>query len=143
MGRSYDGRLTDAWACGVVLFALITGGLPFDEAGEVHDGKRGEREERKRRLMRIAREDYKWPVGVGSEGVKKVVARLLVRDPGKRGRVGEIWDEEWMSGFGGVEAPIKGEEGVGLVDGRRSVLDGYLVDGDGIGEVARAEEADL
>ena len=29
-GRPYDGRETDAWACGVVLFALVARRLPFD-----------------------------------------------------------------------------------------------------------------
>jgi protein-serine/threonine kinase len=30
MAQPYDGRRTDAWACGVVLFALATRVLPFD-----------------------------------------------------------------------------------------------------------------
>lgn len=31
MGKRYDGRQTDAWALGVVLYAIITGSLPFLE----------------------------------------------------------------------------------------------------------------
>jgi protein-serine/threonine kinase len=30
MGQSYDGRQTDAWALGVLLYALMEGRLPFD-----------------------------------------------------------------------------------------------------------------
>ncbi len=149
MGKPYDGRDTDSWACGVVLYALITGILPFDEVdiGRVQS----EREERKRRMMRIAKGTYTWPEAAGSEGVRKVVGRLLVRDPKRRARVGEIWDEEWMSGPGGVDPPRKEMNGLGEMNGdgdgdtrgrRRQVLDGFLVDGDGIGEIALAEEAE-
>lgn len=163
MGNPYDGRQTDAWACGVVLFALITEQLPFDELelefgievghGHGHGQMRSksEREERKRRMMRIAKADYTWPEGVGSEGVKRVVERLLVRDRKKRARVDELWNEDWMSGPGSVEPPGENEGQVqeismsGVMDGdrRRRVMDGVLVDGDGIDEVALAEESDL
>ena len=34
-------------------------------------------------------------------GVRRLVARLLVRDPCKRARVGELWDEPWMRGATG------------------------------------------
>ncbi|GAA6042212.1 hypothetical protein JCM8097_005095 [Rhodosporidiobolus ruineniae] len=55
MGKKYDGRLTDAWALGVVLFAVITGVMPFvEEAGA---GARG----RRAYLLRIAKADYRWP----------------------------------------------------------------------------------
>jgi tRNA (cytidine32/guanosine34-2'-O)-methyltransferase len=98
MGRSYDGRETDAWAMGVVLYALVAGELPFDgpEMGK------SEKEERKRRMMRIAKGQYTWPEGVGSAAVREVVDRLLVRDPKKRMRVVESWDTEWFKGPGEI-----------------------------------------
>lgn len=111
MGKAYDGRQTDAWACGVVLYALMVGELPFDRssggsalstfAGSESSGigvgrDREEGGERRRRMMRIAKGSYTWPEGVGSEGVRKVVKGLLAREPGRRLRIDEVWEEEWM-----------------------------------------------
>ncbi|GAA5952419.1 hypothetical protein JCM10213_006674 [Rhodosporidiobolus nylandii] len=60
MGKKYDGRCTDAWALGVVLFAVITGVMPFVE--EPGAGARG----RRAYLLRIAKADYRWPGQQGS-----------------------------------------------------------------------------
>lgn len=74
MGKRYDGRQTDAWALGVVLFALITGYLPFVEDGTVgpHDtpskttngtspSARGSTKSRRNYLLKIAKGEYAWP----------------------------------------------------------------------------------
>ncbi|KAF8522082.1 kinase-like protein, partial [Hysterangium stoloniferum] len=104
LGRAYDGRQTDSWACGVVLYALATGTLPFDQH------ILGQKDTRRGYLMRIARGEYVWPPGsethLASDGLKKVAGRLLVRDPAKRSRVADIWDEEWMRGDGAPASPI-------------------------------------
>ncbi|PPQ88682.1 hypothetical protein CVT25_010116 [Psilocybe cyanescens] len=148
-GGVYDARRTDAWACGVVLYALVGRQLPFGEGvvvgGHVGGGSKigGERgkdggggfggggrrataADRRHWLMRIARGEWEWPGGedvghnpgseeeedcaqekeqelVGprlckSRGARRIVSRLLVRDPKKRARVGDLWDEAWMQG---------------------------------------------
>ncbi|KZT03478.1 kinase-like protein [Laetiporus sulphureus 93-53] len=142
-GRPYDGRETDAWACGVVLYALATRRLPFDkprarvasrerEMGfPQREAKRRDaiRMERRALLMRIAKAEYSWPEQeeegdgiadggeeqdgrltgtalVRSQGLRRMVERLLVRDPKKRSKIIDLWEDEWMHGEGAPLAPL-------------------------------------
>ena len=43
---------------------------------------------------------------LSSAGLKAVVRRLLVRDPAKRARLVEVWDEPWMRGEGAPAPPL-------------------------------------
>lgn len=52
LGQPYNGRLTDAWALGVLLYALMEGRLPFDAPPGKPD--------RSRNTHRIARCDWIW-----------------------------------------------------------------------------------
>jgi tRNA (cytidine32/guanosine34-2'-O)-methyltransferase len=132
MGNLYDGRDTDSWAVGVILFALVTGELPFDRSTSA--SSLDEETARRKRIMAIAKGEYRWPIGLGSEGVRKVVAGLLTRDASKRTRVGPaLWDEIWMHGPGSVPCPAKRPPGSAdeiLPDGRIKLLDGYLLNKD-------------
>ena len=102
-------------------------------------------------MMRIAKADYRFPDHASvSEGCRGVIGSLLVRDPARRATVAQVWESDWMNGYGGVvrrhshpHSHSHGdhlEEGEAPRDGRK-VLDGFLVDGDGIDDVARSEES--
>ncbi|KAJ7278963.1 kinase-like protein [Mycena rebaudengoi] len=138
-GRRYDARETDAWACGVVLYALCARRLPFGEGsadgseivgvdgavgagGRIgrEGGRRGGGEAARRHwLMSIARGEWEWPARVAveqregdgeeeeelagarlveSEGAHGIVTRLLVRDPKRRAKLVDLWDDPWMGG---------------------------------------------
>ncbi|KAJ6500679.1 kinase-like protein [Mycena sanguinolenta] len=211
-GRRYDARETDAWACGVVLYALCGRRLPFgegatanpraDEAGPGRIGREGGAREgagaRRHWLMCIARGEYEWPaptpasangegsgdsmktvlatdgdksepepIGelmgprlVESEGARGIVARLLVRDPTRRAKISELWDDPWMGGTSAnghdVSSPNAASSGASLmttdVETQSPVAagspdsDGFrenFADLDGYGEVEGFEDEDL
>lgn len=104
MGQPYDGRQTDAWALGVLLYALMEGRLPFDAL----PGVRGDPAILKARTPhRIARcewgwvrygdEDNEWDPEKGKhlEGARKCVEGLLKRNT-RRTPLTEIREYPWV-----------------------------------------------
>ena len=117
LGQPYDGRQTDAWALGVLLYAICESRLPFDPVPGANEHKM-----RSRTAHRIARCDWKWfrladtpppvaeEVGAGEqEGevkapydpawnpAKEVVDGLLRRVK-KRVPLEEVEKTEWVQG---------------------------------------------
>jgi len=122
MGQPYDGRQTDAWALGVLLYALMEGRLPFDPL----PGIRGDPATLKARTPhRIARcewgwvrygdEDNEWDAEKGKEldGAKKCVESLLKRNT-RRTPLAEIRDWPWVSDGIQVDGGLRWVEEEGL-----------------------------
>jgi protein-serine/threonine kinase len=114
LGQPYDGRLTDGWALGVLLYALIEGRLPFDAPpGKI---------DRSRNTHRIARcdwiwcrfgdEDGEWIEGKGGEfeGARPVVEGLLKKVRMGRKGLDVIEGMEWVKGGIVVDGGLKVRE---------------------------------
>ena len=104
---TYNGRETDSWALGLVLFASVTRALPFDPPIMLDNAPPADidaERTRRRWVLRFVRGEWTWPVpaavdeqmqehgeprGVQFMRLKKVsdvVAQSLVCDPRRRAR---------------------------------------------------------
>lgn len=89
--QGYNGAKVDAWSCGIILFALLAGFLPFyDENTKV--------------LYRmIQRDDVKFPRKFPAEA-KDLVLRLLHKEPEKRFTLADVKKHPWFAvGYNGPE----------------------------------------
>lgn len=82
--EGYNGTKVDAWSCGIILFALLAGFLPFyDENTKV--------------LYRmIQRDDVEFPRKFPPDA-KDLVLRLLHKDPEKRYTLAEVKKHPWFA----------------------------------------------
>ncbi|KAF5466861.1 hypothetical protein F2P56_016744 [Juglans regia] len=81
--KGYDGAMADIWSCGVVLFVLLAGYLPF-RADNVM-----------KMYRKVFKAEYEFPLWISTDA-KLLITKLLVPDPAKRISIPEIMQSPWF-----------------------------------------------
>ncbi|KAJ7951368.1 Non-specific serine/threonine protein kinase [Quillaja saponaria] len=81
--RGYNGTSSDIWSCGVILFVLMAGYLPFDEPNLMA------------LYRKLCKADFACPSWFSS-GAKELLKRILDPDPLKRITIPDILENEWF-----------------------------------------------
>ncbi|XP_045766899.1 SNF-related serine/threonine-protein kinase-like [Maniola jurtina] len=89
LGDSYDAPAVDVWSLGVILYMLVCGQAPFQEANDSET------------LTMIMDCKYTMPAHV-SNSCKRLIGRMLVREPEKRATLAEIASDPWITAGEGV-----------------------------------------
>ncbi|XP_028798257.1 CBL-interacting protein kinase 32-like [Neltuma alba] len=105
--RGYDGATADLWSCGVILFVLLAGYLPFDEPNLVNLYKK------------ISAAEFTCPPWL-SFSARKLIARILDPNPATRITVSEILEDEWFKKD--YKPPVFEEKGEGNIDDVEAVF---------------------
>lgn len=79
----YDGSKADAWSCGLILYVLLAGYLPFDDLNIPAMYKK------------ISRRDYRFPDWI-SKRARFVIYRLLDPNPETRMSLEALFGNEWF-----------------------------------------------
>jgi carbon catabolite-derepressing protein kinase len=93
--RAYDGAKADAWSAGVILFVLLAGHLPFDDANIADMCRRAQRR------------DYAAPRWL-SQPARRLVARLLDPNPDTRLSVADLAAHPWFKRSLSVDSQLCG-----------------------------------
>jgi 5'-AMP-activated protein kinase catalytic alpha subunit len=81
-GKKYVGTEVDTWSCGIILFALVCGFLPFEDPDTTELYKK------------ILIGKYKVPAYI-SDGAKDLITNMLVSDPEKRYTIPDVQNHPW------------------------------------------------
>ncbi|KAK8629250.1 hypothetical protein V6N13_078100 [Hibiscus sabdariffa] len=81
--KGYNGAKADLWSCGVILFVLMAGYLPFEDPNLVGLYKK------------IFKADFTCPPWFSSSA-KKLIKRILDPNPSTRITIAEIIENEWF-----------------------------------------------
>lgn len=84
LGDSYDAPAVDVWSLGVILYMLVCGHAPFQEANDSET------------LTMIMDCKYTIPAHMSKE-CKRLIAKMLIRDPEKRASLEEIAQDPWLN----------------------------------------------
>ncbi|XP_065848841.1 CBL-interacting serine/threonine-protein kinase 6 [Euphorbia lathyris] len=81
--KGYDGAKADLWSCGVILYVLLAGFLPFQDDNIVA------------MYRKIYRGDFKCPPWFSSEA-RRLITKLLDPNPSTRITTSKVMDSSWF-----------------------------------------------
>ncbi|MBA0684100.1 hypothetical protein Goari_025707 [Gossypium aridum] len=81
--QGYDGAMADLWSCGVILFVLLAGYLPFDDSNLIN------------LYRKISVAEFTCPPWL-SLSAMKLITRILDPNPMTRITIPEILQDEWF-----------------------------------------------
>ncbi|CAL9088521.1 unnamed protein product [Musa textilis] len=81
--KGYDGAKADLWSCGVILFVLMAGYLPFEDSNLVSLYKK------------IFKADFSCPSWI-STSARKLIQRILDPSPQTRITIPQVIENEWF-----------------------------------------------
>ncbi len=76
-GKKYQGSNVDIWSCGVIMFALICGYLPFEDPDTA------------KLYKKILEGEFKIPSYVSEKG-RELLRKIMNTDPEKRSKIEDI-----------------------------------------------------
>ena len=85
LGCKYDGLLSDIWSCGIILFSMLCGFLPFDEPNE------------EKLYAKIIKGEFFFPPQINiSDEAKCLIQKILVVNPRLRANIKDIRRDPWF-----------------------------------------------
>ncbi|GFP83232.1 cbl-interacting protein kinase 2 [Phtheirospermum japonicum] len=81
--RGYDGAKADIWSCGVVLFVLLSGNLPFQDSNLME------------MYRKIGKGEFKFPEWVPSDA-RRLISKMLDPNPNTRISMSKIMESSWF-----------------------------------------------
>ncbi|KAJ8479656.1 hypothetical protein OPV22_023383 [Ensete ventricosum] len=110
--KGYDGAKADIWSCGVILYVLLAGCLPFHDTNLIDMYKK------------ITKGDFRCPHRFPSD-VRKLLTRLLEPNPNARITIEQLVESPWFQkGFKPVAARARSESLPNL----RDVISAFNID---------------
>lgn len=81
--KGYDGAKADIWSCGVILYVLLAGFLPFRDENMMNMYKK------------VFKAEYEFPAWLSPES-RRIISKLLMADPGRRATIPAITRSPWF-----------------------------------------------
>eukprot|EP01025_Chloroclados_australasicus_P068754 TRINITY_DN9580_c0_g1_i1.p1 TRINITY_DN9580_c0_g1~~TRINITY_DN9580_c0_g1_i1.p1 ORF type:complete len:355 (+),score=52.61 TRINITY_DN9580_c0_g1_i1:148-1212(+) len=92
-GDQYDGKKTDIWSCGVMLYIMLVGAYPFERA----EDSRQPKQKQQQIIQRIIKVDYKFPSEIRlSSDCLDLMSKVLVAEPNMRYSLQQIMEHRWF-----------------------------------------------